>query len=1316
MAIPDPTALVRLAGYTPDPAAVRLLPQETARQFGLVPLWLERDRLVVAGAGPTDPAAGRALSRLARRPVRALTVTYPDLRAALAGFYGAPLPRAPELDLGDILFRLGHLDEEALRRARLAQSSGRVSLAQHALDAGLIDEYDLAEAIGWQRGLPHVRLQGVLTKEGLATLIPWSWARERKVIPLWWLGSALIVGAPLLEPTDSWPELAARVGAAVWPVVCPRGEFNRTFERIYLSHPTSAGSDDAPLISYLLRQGLVTGEDLAAAEAIAHQTDMPVGQVLLDRELISRREYQKARAVALGLPMTRPAARPAGLEWPQDLKEWVPGPLARTCSVVPLELDKDHHHLTLGMGHPNADHIRLIESITGLAVEPRLLSPADLAARIKELYGGSSQPYRLEPAPSLGRLLHTLGWLSDAQLAEASQGNRWDDPDLGARLIELGYLDESDLCRMASLQTGLPFVRLDKARVDAPLVALAPAELLRQHELLPLHCQGNDLWVATADAGNVEGMRSLETATGLRVWPLLAPRPAIQAVLGRFFDRQGSSVDHRSHALIDALIARGALTQVDARRTLDLIAQGQPFDRAVLMVSRSTEEQIANMLAECVSVPLVDLQLIERTVQVVDPLGQRVQKNIVREPVSEGTARRIDLDTAMRLGALPIGESDHEITVAFADPLFAVARKELETRLGRPLSPCLAARTDLEEAIGRVLGRKNIGTRLLMAGVITRGQLNDALELAQRSGVRLGRALVNRGYVTQEELARFLAQQARLPFYHLGDTDLDPQVVRLLDAGTARRYGMLPVAADADAVTVAMVDPLNEEAMLEATRLTGRALRPVLVSEPDLEEALEQLYRADYVARSVSELLERSPEDSAYRILSRGQKVAAALFLLTMILLLFVDYRSVLVVLNALSTVFYLAFSSYKFYMVYSALSTDLEVPVSEEEVKALEDRRLPIYTILVPVFREAQVLPDLLKAIERLDYPTTKLDIKVLMEAEDAETIRVFREMNLPSHFQGLIIPDALPKTKPKACNYGLIHARGDYVVIFDAEDLPDPDQLKRVLIAFEKSPREVVCIQSKLNYYNRGQNLLTAWFTVEYSMWFDLFLPGLDASHSPIPLGGTSNHFRRDALIEAGAWDPYNVTEDADLGIRIFKRGYRTAIVDSTTYEEANSRIFNWVRQRSRWIKGYIQTWLVHMRHPLRLYREVGGQAFWSFQFVVGGTFFAALLNPVYWVLTTLWFVARWDMIREVFPGIIFYTGALCLYVGNFAFTYMNVAGAMRRGYYEMVKYALLSPLYWGLISIAAWKALWQLVTRPFYWEKTEHGLYAKRPKETP
>ena len=233
---------------------------------------------------------------------------------------------------------------------------------------------------------------------------------------------------------------------------------------------------------------------------------------------------------------------------------------------------------------------------------------------------------------------------------------------------------------------------------------------------------------------------------------------------------------------------------------------------------------------------------------------------------------------------------------------------------------------------------------------------------------------------------------------------------------------------------------------------------------------------------------------------------------------------------------------------------------------------------------------------------------------------------------------------------------------------------------------------------------------------MWFDLFLPGLDALRVPIPLGGTSNHFRTEPLRQLGAWDPFNVTEDCDLGIRLHKAGYRTAVIDSTTYEEANSEVWNWVRQRTRWLKGYIQTWLVHMRHPVRLLRSVGLKSFLSIQLVVLGVPLVTLVNPIYWAFTLLWVTTHWQVIPLFFPSLIYYVGAICLFVGNFVFMYANVSGCLMRKYYDLVRYALISPLYWGMMSLAGWRALYQLLLKPFVWEKTTHGLYRKSTETNP
>ena len=243
-------------------------------------------------------------------------------------------------------------------------------------------------------------------------------------------------------------------------------------------------------------------------------------------------------------------------------------------------------------------------------------------------------------------------------------------------------------------------------------------------------------------------------------------------------------------------------------------------------------------------------------------------------------------------------------------------------------------------------------------------------------------------------------------------------------------------------------------------------------------------------------------------------------------------------------------------------------------------------------------------------------------------------------------------------------------------------------------------------VNYYNPRQNGLTRWFTAEYSQWFDLYLPALSAGKGPVPLGWTSNHFPTVLLQRLGGWDAFNVAEDADIGVRLHRAGYRTVVADSTTWEEATSQVPNWVRQRSRWIKGYAQTWLVHMRQPARLYRELGPAGFLSFQMTVGGTVFMLLVNPIFWLLTLTWHLSHWGQIESFFPTPVYFAASITFFVGNAAFVYAAMLGAARRGYVDLVRWLLLLPVYWVLMSWAAWKGCLQLVYRPFYWDKTEHG----------
>lgn len=459
-------------------------------------------------------------------------------------------------------------------------------------------------------------------------------------------------------------------------------------------------------------------------------------------------------------------------------------------------------------------------------------------------------------------------------------------------------------------------------------------------------------------------------------------------------------------------------------------------------------------------------------------------------------------------------------------------------------------------------------------------------------------------------------------------------------------------------------------------------------------------------------LLGLARDESAYHTLWGWQKPAVVAGALALVGALAIWPYPTLVAANALVTVLYFLILGFRFYTIHRGEQAPDVAPTGAADAHA--PQALPMYTILCPLYREAETVPQFLRAMARLDYPFERLDIRVLLEPDDGETyaaaVAEKRRLGDPDAIQILVAPDVQPKTKPKACNYGLLEARGEYVVIYDAEDIPEPGQLRAALAAFRGLPPHVVCVQAKLNYFNPEQNLLTRFFTAEYSMWFDLFLPGLYALNAPIPLGGTSNHFKTEALRRLGGWDPFNVTEDADLGMRIARQGLQTAVIDSTTWEEANSRVGNWIRQRSRWVKGYMQTWLVSMRHPRQVLRTLGPWRFLAFHATVGGTPFVLLLNPIYWGLSAAYLLTAWEVVPRLFPPAVYALSLLAATLGNLIFIYLSIYGLVRRRHYRFVSTMFLSPLYWLLQSVAAWKGLGQLAVRPHYWEKTAHGLSAE------
>jgi glycosyltransferase XagB len=602
--------------------------------------------------------------------------------------------------------------------------------------------------------------------------------------------------------------------------------------------------------------------------------------------------------------------------------------------------------------------------------------------------------------------------------------------------------------------------------------------------------------------------------------------------------------------------------------------------------------------------------------------------------------------------------------------------------------------------------REAIGRLLLSSGLIGDEDLEIATVEYDRTGDPIGDILVAHRAITEDVLVATLAQYHQMQRVDLTDLTPDPELAAALPEPLARTHRALPLAVSQGAVLLAVARPLSSGALEEITTALGMPVRELLANRSDLDQMLQYAHRDHYADIARNALVRDAPEQSAHVVATTAQKAFFIIVALAAIAALVVWPIPALIGLVGVASVLYLAVSGYKLALTLRALGRRLELEVGDDEIVALDQRTLPTYTILIPLYKEGGIVRRLVRDLDALDYPRTRLDVKLLCEEDDVETIETIRELRLPPHFSLVIVPDSLPKTKPKACNYGLQLATGDYCVIFDAEDRPDPDQLKKAVIAFRGLPENIVCVQAKLNHFNSRQNLLTSWFANEYSMHFELVLPAMAADRAPIPLGGTSNHFVTGVLRELGGWDPFNVTEDADLGIRLHRAGYRTTVIDSTTLEEANSVVPNWIRQRSRWNKGYLQTWLVHMRNPFQLLAETGVRGFISLNLTLASVV-VLLLNPIFWGMTTLFLVSRLHLIEQLFPGVVFYVASTMLFVGNFTFLYLNVAGSLHRGQFGLTRYALLSPFYWGLMSWAAWKGFIQLFTNPFYWEKTVHGL---------
>ena len=595
---------------------------------------------------------------------------------------------------------------------------------------------------------------------------------------------------------------------------------------------------------------------------------------------------------------------------------------------------------------------------------------------------------------------------------------------------------------------------------------------------------------------------------------------------------------------------------------------------------------------------------------------------------------------------------------------------------------------------------------LVNDGFIRQQDREKIEDFSIRSGLSFIKIALNFGYISRKNYLRSL-NNADYEFQEIRELPYDVEVLKKIELKFADQHVAMPLRIENNKMITVMADP-TDQLFIDFIRFTYN-VEPhiILASDLDIVWLSNKLLGQDYVKSSVYELLNRDADSSAFTTFSTNQLAFIFIMFALVVVGLMISFKNTSIIINVIISVFFLVAILFKLFLALVGSRFELYQAVTRDDLREIVNEELPIYSILLPVYKEDKLIKKLIWNLQAIDYPREKLDIKLLIEEDDDKTLNAVRNLDFPAIFEVIVVPFHMPKTKPKACNYGLHFCRGKFLTIYDAEDIPDTDQLKKVVAMFNKLPSNYICIQSALNYFNRNENFLTRMFTLEYSYWFDYMLPGLDTLDIPIPLGGTSNHFKTENLIELGAWDPFNVTEDADLGVRAYAKGYKIAVVNSTTYEEANNEPFNWIRQRSRWIKGYMQTFLVHMRHPVKLWKKLGWKGFLGFSFFIGATPLTFLVYPFLLGIFISYLIFDLSSIKTLFPDWVLFVSIFNLMVGNILMIYINMMAVFKRRFYELILFSIANPVYWLMHSIAAFKGLYQLIVKPFYWEKTDHGL---------
>jgi len=527
-----------------------------------------------------------------------------------------------------------------------------------------------------------------------------------------------------------------------------------------------------------------------------------------------------------------------------------------------------------------------------------------------------------------------------------------------------------------------------------------------------------------------------------------------------------------------------------------------------------------------------------------------------------------------------------------------------------------------------------------------------------------------------ESKIAYLIDECNLPSINHKTQNIRPE--SFLDVNDYVKKGYFPFKNESG-VTIYALNNLNNFILPEDAKI-------VLIKEKDLYVILEKNF-SHFNMQKAKFYLETISKSMTAKNIDYKRKISLFLGGFIVCFFLFPGF------FNLINNLIYLSQNVLKSFLFASSINSHPKIDQKPKELR----KDVPIYTILVPLYKETQKAQSIVSAIDQLKYPKDKLDVKFIVEDDDQQMINALHNLDLPSYIQIIRVPYDEPRTKPKALNYAMNYVKGEYVTIYDAEDRPDPFQLLEVIDSFAKLPAEYACLQAKLNFYNANENILTKFFSIEYKLWFDFLLKALSGFKLPVTLGGTSNHFKVSALEKVGYWDAYNVTEDADLGLRLYLNGYRVQIIDSETLEEAPVHLNIWLLQRSRWIKGFVQTLLVLLLQN-KDYKKVSAISIAIIYIFIGFSSYSFFVLP--W-LFLIFLVEVGDYIYYLWLVNSFFSLAYMYCVAYFALKSM--------GRFRLVDYLILLfwPFYFVLHTIASYRAIWELLVDPFRWNKTQHGL---------